>query len=214
MQYHVSQIFPVALYQGRVDIAESERITLVDRLMYEKNSSSANELSVNFNLQMVQDNDLISIHKKIQQHVDSFVYETLKVCPDKVTAKIIGSWTLKTRPGEGQAEHHHRNSMLSGVLYVSSEPGSGDIIINGDGRDHKTFDLSVEPTYDGGTEYNQSYVPFAPVTGDIIIFPSHYKHGVNTNMTNSVRCSLAFDVYLEGDRNRSSQDIVYSLGNI
>lgn len=214
MQYQVSQIFPAALYHGRVDISDSERTTLVDRLMYESNSTSVNELSVNYNLQLVQDDDLISIHNKIQQHVDSFVYDTLKVCSDAVTAKIIGSWTLKTRPGESQAEHHHRNSMLSGVLYVNSEKGSGDIIINGDHRDHKTFDLSVEPTYEATTIYNQWLVPFTPVTGDIIIFPSYYKHGVSVNKTNSVRCSMAFDVYLEGDRNSTPQDIFYCLGSL
>ena len=197
MDFQVAQIFPLALYSGKVDLSDEECHVVSDLLKYEPNATNDNELSVNRQLQLVQEKNLKNIHFKIQEHVDNLVYNVYRVCRENIKASIVGSWAIKIGPGQGQIEHAHKNSMISGVLYIHNEPNSGAIVFN---RGKPYFDMAVEPPYQDNTIFNSSITTLNPVQGDIVMFPSYLNHSVLPNTSDKSRCSIAFDVFLEGNR--------------
>ena len=71
---------------------------------------------------------------------------------------------------------HDNLIKYSGVLYLKAPPGSGGI---------RFFDLHQM------FNYSESYLPQEK---EIIIFPNHLVHGVDTNLINEDRISIAFNI--------------------
>jgi len=84
-----------------------------------------------------------------------------------------GFWFNAQRPGQFTSEHTHEelDELLSGVYYLSAPERSGDLILR-DGP------LSIHVT---------------PAAGLFLFFPPNLSHRVETNRSDALRLSLAFN---------------------
>ena len=136
---------------------------------------------------------------QIKHACDFFVHEELGV-QDDLDFKIQNSWINRHRPGEDNTLHWHSNSMLSAVYYLQNEPGGGDILFKRTHNYYNMFHDTVRVNFkdEVQNQYNMDLIAVTPVSGDLLIFPSHCEHLVTRNNTPSERYSLAFNLFARG----------------
>jgi uncharacterized protein (TIGR02466 family) len=109
---------------------------------------------------------------------------------------ITQSWLNKTKPGEYHHLHHHTNSYLSGVLYISCLPN--DVI----SLEDRTYGLYNNMRFQKKkiTTWNVQQITLNVVEGDFVLFPSWIPHSVNVNETkNKERISFSFNTFPIGE---------------
>lgn len=132
----------------------------------------------------------------VMGHVDEYVYGVQGIDPKKHTAEITNSWINFMFKGDSAHGHDHCNSQFSGVCYLYSPEGSGNIIF------HQSKYKALEPHLQHPNLYNASEYAITPETGMIVIFPSDVIHSVtpcNISVAKESRISLAFNVICRGD---------------
>lgn len=74
--------------------------------------------------------------------------------------------------------HHHEGSMVSGVLYVATPPGSGDFVAHDPKGQLPPFGRSQH---------------FPPRLGDLLLFPGWLMHSVLPTLSADPRVSISFN---------------------
>ena len=101
----------------------------------------------------------------LDQHISHYVSEPYK----------LRRWFNINPPGSYNCFHTHGGNPMpiySGVFYISVPEDSGNIVF-----------------VDGSTEF-----AYEPVDGDIIMFPPDLQHGVEPNLSDYNRMSMAFNI--------------------
>jgi hypothetical protein len=88
------------------------------------------------------------------------------------------------------AQHAHPNSLLSGILYLETPPGSAPIMFT-DPRPHRQF---VSMPKMGDAESNWDEVVYTPEPGLFLIWESWLMHGVPKNYSKEGRITLVFNM--------------------
>lgn len=88
--------------------------------------------------------------------------------------------------------HIHPNGLLSGVYYVQAENESGDLSL----IDPRKQAWVMQPEFSERNQMNSPIQTITPEAGTLIIFPSWLEHGVNQNLTDAERISIAFNIDL------------------
>lgn len=142
----------------------------------------------------VLDNDLMFLKNRILQKVDEYAYDVLGFA-NRHKIKITDSWVMKHFSGDGSEMHWHPNSIISGCLYLQTDPQSGNICFF---REQSMFNdvLDFEIIENN---INAKEVQVTPTDGMILLFPSTTKHGVNPSRSEVPRFCLAFNTWIEGD---------------
>lgn len=130
--------------------------------------------------------------KFLKDKVNHFLHN---IYGEDTTLTITQSWLNVNPTGSYHHVHNHKNSIISGVLYIECDKDSGDFrlykndaacrTIGGVVNRHNTF------TYD--------FVKFTPEKFDLYLFPSHMKHSVDENKSDTTRLSLAFNTFYVGE---------------
>lgn len=133
--------------------------------------------------------NLTKLKAAIEEHIRVFM---LISGHNNVEIDTVISWfTLNERGSYGRS-HTHGDAHISGVYYYQTSGNDGDIYF--------MSPALVQTT----NRYFAGYandIRFPPVVGGLLMFPGWLQHGVQTNMTDSKRISLSFNVYLkEGNR--------------
>lgn len=132
------------------------------------------------------------VHFVIEEYFYNVLCFSKDIRPIRTT-----SWLTIGGPGSITAEHLHINSLYSGVIYLKSIPGSGDLyFLAGDSANYSTTTIKPIPVKEN--IFNSSVWEVTPNTGDIFVFPSHLRHGVTENISGESRCALAFNYFVEG----------------
>jgi ectoine hydroxylase-related dioxygenase (phytanoyl-CoA dioxygenase family) len=86
----------------------------------------------------------------------------------------LGYWLNATAPGQSTSEHSHdeHDELLSGVYFVVTPPGSGDLLFYDD-----PFEIRVPPE-----------------AGMLLLFPPRLPHAVDENRSEGLRLSIAFNI--------------------
>ena len=144
------------------------------------------------NKNVLAHNELKDLQTIIQQHLDSYfkaVYNT----SNNVALQITQSWLTLSRKGESHHSHTHPNSVVSGVLYVNVAGNDGINFY----RNEENLWFELEPSE---TNYYNSYkIHVATKVGDLVLFPSSVKHGVNKVTEDIKRVSLSFNTFFSGE---------------
>jgi uncharacterized protein (TIGR02466 family) len=125
----------------------------------------------NFNMKNLE----MIILSKVNQFTKNFNNDFLN------DLKIKQSWLNYTLKYQSQDYHHHRTSIISGVLYLKTNKMDGNI------RFHSPF-------YTNCTLTSSPLIEYQPEEGKIIFFPSWAPHSVNQNLTDDMRISLSFNL--------------------
>ncbi len=86
--------------------------------------------------------------------------------------------------------HHHANSILSGAYYLKVPENSGAIYF----ADPRPAALMLVPPVEEFNPLTYSKVIYKPRIGSMLLFPSWLMHGVETNMSEESRISIAFNI--------------------
>lgn len=110
----------------------------------------------------------------------------------EVEPYITQSWANYTEPGQYHHKHEHPNSFISGVLYLQAEKESDRIYF------YKSGYQQIKVPTENYNLYNSDSWWFEVNTGDVVLFPSHLTHMVETVKGDHTRISIAFNVFLKG----------------
>ena len=147
---------------------------------------------------------LFDSHVDTLKDIKTFCEDELKrflegvggVNTDLVGLRITQSWSNKTKPSESHHLHHHGNSYLSGVLYITCLPNDH---INLSNRMQGMFNNTDFPIKEI-TPWNIHVMKINVKEGDLIIFPSWVPHYVDVNETkDKERISFSFNTFPIGE---------------
>lgn len=140
----------------------------------------------------------INVKQIVDAGMQEYVYGQLRM-PTNLNLKLVCSWMLLGFPGCATSTHMHTNAMFSGVFYIKSEENSGDIIFTTYQAQMTYGTPTVRPYPTEYNIFNSLSWKVNPKTNDLLIFPSHLQHEVTENISNDIRCAIAFNYFLTGD---------------
>jgi len=135
--------------------------------------------------------ELKDIKTFCEQELKRYLEDIEGVDTDITNLKITASWLNKLKPQNHIDMHNHRNSHLSGVLYIRCLSNDN---IQFTIRPYDRFPLELPKKKN--TQFNSEVVSVEIKEGDLVIFPSLLLHQVSVNETkDQERMSLSFDTW-------------------
>jgi len=190
----VLDLFPTPVYTTMIPVGLSSVIPFLD-------SQDMNTKSDELNYGR-RSKDSYILNKPECSALSGFILECVQDFSDNTllyaykSYKFSQSWVSQKDPGQHHMMHSHPNSLISGVFYYgASEELTPSIkfhkTVGGVGQ--STIAPHIKPDKRSSkfawTEFSINFQP-----GLLVLFPSWLHHSVPQNKSNSVRCSLAFNV--------------------
>jgi len=177
---------PVAYFDFGTDLTEIELDFITKQ---ETRGNTGNTTSVDNNL--FDSPEIAEIARFCQESVDEYMKEVYAPKFD-VSAYITQSWANYTSKGQWHHKHEHPNSFISGVFYVQAQKDIDKIYFYKNG--YQQIKLPTE----NFNLYNSESWWLGVETGQLILFPSHLTHMVETVQTDETRISISFNTFLKG----------------
>lgn len=191
MQHDLMNMFATPLYRATLGrgFTQAEldyfRVALSDCVESISNASTRDKSVLN-------NPALSDLRDTLQQHLDEY-FKTIYNTSNRVSLKITQSWLTLSRQGESHHAHTHPNSVASGVLYINLAKEDGiSFHRNEDNLWHEL--LPAQENY-----FNAKRYFINTQVGDILLFPSHVRHGVREVVDPVERVSLSFNSFFEGE---------------
>lgn len=195
----VTPLFATPLYTSNIDV-DSNTINVLDQEKYDTMYHNE-KCCITSNKDLLNKKEFQHLKNKIYDHVNNFMVNILKMQLDKKEIFISKSWGVKLLK-EGYANDHiHKNSMFSGVYYVSVNKNLGGNI-KFSNKYNNINDNYLEFDYNEYNVYNSAFWRLGPSSGDLYLFPSNLTHEVEINKSNLPRLSIAFNVFVTGEFGR------------
>lgn len=150
------------------------------------------------NYYILEDDICLDLKNEIIKNINLYVRDVLKINPE-IEFYITNSWVVKHEPNDWSQSHSHKNSILSGVLYLQTTEDTGNLVLEKEDNFVNLFPLAINPTFTEWNIFNTEEWSIQPKNNMLVLFPSHVKHYVTPNTTNNIRYSLAFNVFLRGN---------------
>ncbi len=131
----------------------------------------------------------------VRDFIEDAMLEYFKTVHDPkgdVALYVTQSWANYTEPGQWHHRHSHPNSFISGVFYPQADRSVDKIFFYKSGYER----IKVQPAT--WNHWNSESWWFEVGAGDLILFPSHLEHMVETKVGNETRVSIAFNTFLKG----------------
>lgn len=147
----------------------------------------------------------------------SWIYECLEQVQKKVFPNLTGKlkltsvWLNRATKMQFHHKHSHSNSIVSGILYITDSNHGGDTVFylkNPWYQIHNDGHILLDPNNDVHYELESS---IKPKRGKLIIFPSTVKHKVTPLIDNSIRYTIAFNTFLDGNLGNYKNATVLNL---
>ena len=141
------------------------------------------------NSYILNESPLAEISEYILKEVENYALNYLGYNYKEYT--FSQSWISHKYPGEEHIQHHHPNSLISGIFYYGQMDNNVPHVIF-----HKPpFNYSTHPRETlEANEHNYKNFSLLPLPGTLVLFPSELQHSVPKNETNIIRKSLAFNI--------------------
>lgn len=142
---------------------------------------------------------ILYLHKeKNLADVWTFINEQIDIYWDELglveKPGVHYSWANKYNKGGHAIMHQHSPYFVSGCFYVYKESDEqGNIYFQ-----NPNEALSATMPQNDDFKLSQNCQEVSTRTGDLVLFPSWFKHGVRENKTDIPRISIAFDVGYRG----------------
>jgi uncharacterized protein (TIGR02466 family) len=105
----------------------------------------------------------------------------------KMQGSVSGAWLNINPKHTHNVCHTHSDGSLSGVMYLSTNKKSGDIVF------YNPAPIQHYPTISQLPSFSSQHA-FTPENGDVIVFPSYLEHCVMPNLSDEDRISIAFNI--------------------
>jgi uncharacterized protein (TIGR02466 family) len=190
----VLELFPTPVYVTMIPVELSSVIPFLDQQDMNTKSDELNFGRRSKDSYVLNKSECKGLHdfilERVQDYADNTMLYTYK------GYKFTQSWVSHKEPGQHHIMHTHPNSLISGVFYYGPVEEFTPAI-----KFHKVAVAAGQSTITASTKadkrsskfaWTEFTVNFEP--GLLILFPSWLQHSVPQNITDSVRCSLAFNV--------------------
>ena len=135
--------------------------------------------------------ELKDIRKFCDTQFKIYMEEIEGIDTTRAPLEITQAWVNRIVPQGYHPIHNHKNSFLSGVLYIKCLPNDSIQFSN----TTRMFDTMLEWPKNKITDANAEGITVFVEEGDFIIFPSLVPHQVGINDTDDVRISLSCDTF-------------------
>jgi len=183
--YSVVDAFPTALYKSKIGLTEQEIKFITSKSKDTEQLVYSNYMSNETYL--LDSNELLSLKQRITNHLNVYIREVVGY---DIEMCVTQSWSNYNPKGSSHHTHKHRNSIISGVIYLTDAPAPFILM--------KPDDQLLVPDTLKPTTYNMPVKPIDVEKDDIFLFPSHIRHGVMQNTSDATRISLAFNSFYTG----------------
>ncbi|MBT5266133.1 MAG: hypothetical protein HOL85_14950 [Rhodospirillaceae bacterium] len=190
--------FPTTIYCDEIPISDEDRNDKLGHL-YEARARSATSFKsmshgafTSFNSEdMLHKHHMFSgIYAKILEHATLYAKD-LGADVETFKPHLLNSWGNIYPKGEYVRQHHHANSVLSGVYYLSCPPGTGGTYFVNPLEYARAMDF---PFYTERNMKNFEEVYFDEQSSRVIIFPGWLKHYTDANKADVDRVILSFNI--------------------
>jgi uncharacterized protein (TIGR02466 family) len=201
-EFKVAGLFPtpIAIVELSRDY-QTEELRFIDELR--RKTNVGNEISVNGYI--LDEPVMQGLKNELQAHVDRY-YAEVHAPAAGSRLVITQSWSNYTRKGMFHHLHTHRNSFVSGVLYVKTNLGSDQIRFVRPKVNHFGF----EPTK--WNIYNAESTVLDAVEKSLFLFPSDLPHEVLRMEGDEERISISFNTYVIGSLGSYSEKTELKIG--
>ena len=185
---NINNLFPtpVAFFKFGRDLTEAELEFIKGQEHYanEGNTTSANR-------KILKSKELTEMREFIEDSMMEY-FKAIHAPKFDVSLYLTQSWANYTDAGQYHHKHAHPNSVVSGVFYPQADRAVDKIYFYKDGYERiKVPAAEYNP-------YNSESWWFEVGAGDLILFPSHLTHMVETKVGDDTRISIAFNTFLKG----------------
>ena len=110
----------------------------------------------------------------------------------KCYTQILDNFWININPtGGSNKPHSHPGAVFSGVLYLQTSPGCGNLNFTHPNKSH-SYHFNQD-TVEELSSRTQSGFVHIPIIGKLVMFPSSSEHYVDGNSSNIDRVSIAFN---------------------
>jgi len=216
MNHQVIPLFSVPLFKSNIGPLDVITMAWVKNLQYPLQAVGHDGTDDHLpqhkqGMHILHNKKLKKLKTLIQQSIDYFAHEVLDI-EDHINFEIQASWINKIDAGVGGADivsHGHAGSMISGVYYIDADSTTAPITFEKAYMYPNLFHNSVPLTYKkkNYNQYNIQQFTTNPVTGDILLFPSHLQHKVDRLDSKKDRYGIAFNCFAKGNIGYGSEQI-------
>ena len=173
-----------------VDNTMPNVIEQVEQLDYMEFNRTFNAGKQTYNQNVL--NDLPDLKEWLTKHIEEYCFGVMGIDTESHTLEITCSWVNRHDQMDRAHEHVHRNSMFSGIIYLQTEEGCGDLVFL-----NNAYQM-ISPRLAHPNVYNAKKWTVSPLDHMVVIFPSDLVHYVSQNNRSRPRYSLAFNIMVKG----------------
>jgi len=185
---NINNLFPTAVGFSKLDrdLTENEREFILNQVRYPNEGNTTSE-----NRKILKSVEMTEIREFIEDAMLDY-FKSVYAPKFDVTPYITQSWANFTEPGQYHHKHSHPNSIISGVFYPQADRETDKIYFYKDGYERIKLPAGEY------NPYNSESWWYETGTGDLIIFPSHLTHMVQTKQGKDTRISISFNTFVKG----------------
>ena len=181
--------YPVWLCDDTYNVTKEELNYVKSLARRENNGGGGNSTSVSDYL--FTDEKLKNIKDFCTKQMKIYFNDILHV-EKQTELYITQAWANYNQTNQSHHEHHHANSIVSGVFYLQTDGVEIDFFKVGPHM------FPLEFRYDKWDTNNCLSYWLKSHPGKLIIFPSTLKHSVRQNKSNVERISIAMNSFVKG----------------
>tara|TARA_R110000851_G_scaffold25977_1_gene74178 strand:+ start:4443 stop:5024 length:582 start_codon:yes stop_codon:yes gene_type:complete len=187
----MNTIFSVNVYKEKLNIKNKPLINYL--LELKKQDSKGRKISnptgwQSFNIDAAQ-KIFLNLNKEIEKNFVNYINSI----PLNNTFQITSMWGNINTYKDYNIAHTHGGSVISGIYYLKTPPNCGRLCFYNPA--HEGIDYLWEYCIEKFTPQNSSSWKIDVEEGDLVLFPSWLKHGVEPNLNKKEnRISLAFNI--------------------
>jgi uncharacterized protein (TIGR02466 family) len=190
----ILELFPTPVYATKMPVELSTVIPFLDKQSMDTDTDEQNYGRRSKDSYILNKPECRNLKNYILECVHEYATETLMY--DYTQYRLSQSWISHKEPGQHHTLHTHPNSLISGCLYYgpSQEATPALVFHKLAGAINASFiSPKIKPDRRNAKfAWTEFAINFEP--GLLVLFPSYVLHSVPVNQTDSVRCSLAFNI--------------------
>lgn len=187
-------LFAVPLYRTIIGApTQSEQEHIEGVAMTEGRSTALNSTNLHI-LDVIQ---LRELRHKVESGIAEYM-DHLGVDQDKIAMNITTSWVNRYDKGHSTHQHHHSNSIISGVYYLSDCDDTAPIHFHRAPGYVNLWPNTVNLPIKQHNALNIDVITVIPKADELIMWPSHLAHSVPPNQSDTPRYTIAFNTFFKG----------------
>ena len=187
-------LFAIPLYRTIIGApTESEQTHLKGVAMTPGRSQALNSTNLHI-LDVIQ---LRELRGKVESGIVEY-QDHLGVDQAKISMNITTSWVNRYHKGHSTHQHHHSNSIISGVYYLEDCDHTAPIQFHRAPGYVNLWPNTINLPIKTHNALNIDVVTVIPKAGELIMWPSHLAHSVPPNQSDQDRHTIAFNTFVKG----------------